>query len=181
MARASGLNASKAKAKKANAAKADSQKRKAAKVSSLALRGGRTIQVRSGDGANRETIELTSADGSLELKITMTPEGPMIHVKGGSLAVEAAQQVSVACRRFEVQASDGIRFAGGDVAVHSEGEVRIRSQGQTFMDSEILHLNCGDRTGYPPPPEMVLPEEMRQLSSAGESATNDGCGCGEHQ
>lgn len=149
------------------------------------MRGGRTIQVRTAGGAGQETIELKSRDGALELRITMTPDGPLIHVKGGSLAIEAAEAVSVACKRFDLRASGGISFAGGEVAVQSAGEVRIRSQGQTFMDSEVLHLNCGDRSGYPPPPEFVMPEEMRQLTraspaSATPTGVNDGCGCGSH-
>lgn len=146
---------------------------------SLALRGGRTLQVRTVGTAGRETIELKSRDGALELKITMTPDGPMIHVKGGSLAVEAADAVSVACKRFDIQASGGISLAAGNVAIDSGGEVRIRSQGNTYMDSELLHLNCGDRSSYPPPPEFVMPAPIQQLMITPTPAS-DGCGCGEH-
>ncbi len=110
----------------------------------------------------------------------MTPDGPMIHVKGGSLAVEAADAVSVACKRFDVQASGGIRFAAGSVSLESGGELRMRSQGNTFMDSEVLHLNCGDRSAYPPPPEFVMPEQIGQPADAPQIVASDGCGCGEH-
>lgn len=150
----------------------------------LSLSGGRTLEVRtsSESDAGRDTIELKSRDGALELRITMTPEGPMIHVKGGSLAVEAADAVSVACKRFDVRASDGINFAAGNVSLASEGEVRIRSQGNTYMDSEVLHLNCGDRSGYPPPPEFIMPEEMRELAKPEQPGESDGgCGCEEHR
>lgn len=137
--------------------------------------------MRTGGSSGRETIELKSRDGTLELKITMTPDGPMIHVKGGSLAVEAADAVSVACKRFDVQASGGISFAAGSLSLESGGELRIRSQGQTHMDSEVLNLNCGDRTGYPPPPEFVMPEHFKLLMNPPPpTTTSDGCGCDEH-
>lgn len=109
----------------------------------------------------------------------MTPEGPMIHVKGGSLAVEAADAVSVACTQFNVQATGGIRLAAGNMAMDSAGEVRIRSQGNTYMDSQTLHLNCGDRSAYPPPPEFVVPEGIARLTSV-PAPSGDGCGCDEH-
>lgn len=157
----------------------------------LTLSGGRTLEVRADEGgAGRDTIELKSRDGTLELRITMTPEGPMIHVKGGSLAVEAADAVSVACKRFDVQASGGISLAAGNLSMESAGEVRIRSQGQTHLDSEILHLNCGDRTGYPEPPAFVSPESLaKQLpgATAAPKGSEDcgckgsgGCGCEGH-
>lgn len=170
-----------AKATGRTAAKPTAKAGKATKPSkALALRGGRTLQVRTTGSSGRETIELKSRDGALELKITMTPDGPMIHVKGGSLAVEAADAVSVACKRFDVQASGGIRFAAGDVSVESGGEMRMRSQGPTHMDSEVLHLNCGDRSAYPPPPEFVMPEPVAQLPASAGATHNDGCGCDEH-
>lgn len=135
----------------------------------LALSGGRTLVVRgSRAGEEGDALELRSADGALELSITMTPDGPRIHVRGGTLSVQAADAVSVACRRFEIAATDSIRLetrdvsiaAGGDVGVRTLGELRLKSLGQTHVDGEMIHLNGGDRSEYPPPPQFVMSDEQ---------------------
>lgn len=136
---------------------------------SLALSGGRTLVVRGARaGEESESLELRSSDGALELSITMTPDGPRIHVRGGTLSVQAADAVSVACRRFEIAATDSIRLetrdvsiaAAGDVGVRTLGELRLKSLGETHVDGEMIHLNGGDRSEYPPPPQFVMSDEQ---------------------
>jgi len=137
------------------------------RVNEIRLGSGHTLAIRQSpkaaldaQGGTGESIELRSKDGALELRITMTREGPMLHVKGGALSIEAADAVSVSCKRFDVRATESIHMETGLLAVESAGEVRLKSMGQTHIDGELLHLNCGDRTGYPEPPAYIMPEEM---------------------
>lgn len=112
------------------------------------LPSGTALTVRADEEG--EEIQLRSPDGGIELRIRMTDDGPVLMLRGVKLAIEASDSVSVNCRDFTVNASAGIQLATpGAVAVSSGADLRLKSAGPTFIDGEIVNLNCLDRTGYP--------------------------------
>src|SRR5262245_13364700 len=130
-----------------------------------ALPSGRTVTLRA-DG-NAEELEIRSASGDLELSIALTEAGPVLRLRGVKLQIDSTDAVALNCREFNVNAA---------------GDVRIKSQGQTHIDAEMINLNCGDRTGYPDE------ETAKRTAAIGDAAfkkaqaalpqpDNGGCGC----
>jgi hypothetical protein len=111
------------------------------------FRSGATLAVET--GPRGETIVLRSAAGTVDLTIRMTDEGPVLSLSGVRFEISAADAVQVRCREFTVEARDRVALrSGGDVAVESGAEVRLRSAGATWVDGDYVNLNCLDRTGY---------------------------------
>src|SRR3954469_2903841 len=91
------------------------------------LPSGRTLVVRVGAGG--EELEVRDREGALELSIVLTDDRPLGRVRAARIALESADDVSVRCRRFEVEAVEAVRLRSeGEVRVGA-GEVRVRAGG----------------------------------------------------
>jgi hypothetical protein len=115
-------------------------------VQVVPLPSGTTLTVRA--GTDGEEINLRTAGGTLEVKIRLTDDGPVLSLKGATLEIEATDRVAVNCREFSVHAQDRVELSGGDVRVHSGNEIRMKSAAQTYIDGDYVNLNCLDRVGY---------------------------------
>jgi hypothetical protein len=125
---------------------------------SLSLPSGRTVCVRT--GAGREEIEIRSPAGQMELRIALTPQGPVLQLRGARLEIDSTDAVAVNCRQFEINASEGVKInSAGDIDLHGQGEMRVRTAGSTSIDSDWVNLNCGDRTGYHDDPDHPDPPD----------------------
>jgi hypothetical protein len=114
----------------------------------LMLPSGRSVSF-TADGA-REELQVRSAQGQMELRITLTKDGPVLSLSGVRLEINSSDAVSVNCRAFEVSAAEGVRMRTlGDVAIAAGGELRAKTGGKMHLDGEMVNLNCGDRAGYP--------------------------------
>jgi hypothetical protein len=116
-------------------------------VPAIRLPSGTTVDVRT--DPTGESITVRSAAGTIDLTIRITDQGPVLSLKGIRLEIEAADAVAVNCREFAVTASEGMRLtSGADLAIASGAEIRMKSAGSTFVDADVVNLNCLDRTGY---------------------------------
>jgi len=94
----------------------------------IRLAHGRTLAV-TPDGPN-EVIEIRASSGTLELRIHMTEEGPMLTLEGVKLAVKAQDSIDMECKRFSVNASESVELASSqELKIKSDGELTIRSEG----------------------------------------------------
>ena len=134
------------------------------------LPSGRTPPVRP--DAMGEAIEVRSTSGDLELALVLTPEGPVLKLRGVRLQLESTESVDLTCKQFNVHTQQGINLT-------SEGEFRLKTQGQSHLDAELIHLNGGDRTGYPDEANAAkimaelapkLAEQERKLLAAHQAA-----------
>ncbi len=115
------------------------------------LPSGRTVVIEA-DGRG-EAIEVRSAAGEMELRIALTDRGPVLSLRGARLEIDAADTVAVNCRQFAVRAADGVVLdAAGGIALTSGAETHLRSAGDTYIDGQMVKLNCQDRVGYPDDP-----------------------------
>ncbi|MBI1189904.1 MAG: hypothetical protein GC200_04385 [Tepidisphaera sp.] len=143
------------------------------------LPSGRTVTASAQGGG--EQIEIRSPAGDLELRIALTPDGPVLQLRGVKLEIDSTDSVAVRCKDFEIAATDSVRLtAARDVEVRAQGELKVKTQGQMHIDGEVINLNGGDRSDYPdgrpgwtPPPVPGLPE-MPTLPTHHEP----GCDCG---
>jgi hypothetical protein len=105
------------------------------------LSGGRTLSVAPG-AASDELVEFRSAAGLLELRVRLTPDGPVLQLEGVKVQLKAADAVSVDCKRFEVHASDGVAVkTEGTLELHSEQEARLSSPEDVRVVGKVIWLN----------------------------------------
>lgn len=143
------------------------------------LPSGRTVTASA--GTSGEQIEIRSAGGDLELRIALTPAGPVLQLRGVKLEIDSTDSVAVRCKDFEIAASESVRLtASKDVELRAQGELKVKTQGQMHIDGEVINLNSGDRTDYPdgqpgwsPPPVPGLPE-----APPPPGTHEGGCDCG---
>jgi hypothetical protein len=126
----------------------------------LAQRGvlpsGRSVVIRA--DCNGEAIEVRSASGEMELRISLTDQGPVLSLRGARLEIDAADTVAVNCRQFELRTTEGVVLdAAADIELRSGAATHLRSAGDTNIDGQMVKLNCQDRAGYPdaPAPEAL--------------------------
>jgi hypothetical protein len=149
----------------------------------LSLPSGRSIRLVA-DGS-REELEVRSPDGAMELRISLTKDGPVLSLSGARLEINSSDAVSVNCRAFEVHAEQSVRLStAGDVAIAASGAMRARTGGQMHLDGELVNINCGDRTGYPDEKSAALAQAAidKVLSERAASAEPGpkGGGCDHH-
>jgi hypothetical protein len=110
------------------------------------LPSGRTVVLKV-DGPNEE-LEIRSPEGQVELRIALTEQGPVLTLRGLRLELDAADTVAVNCRQFSLRTTEGVVLdAAGDVSLRSGKEIRLRSDGETFIDGKLLKLNCLEPEG----------------------------------
>lgn len=122
------------------------------------LRYGRRLEVRR-PPEGPEEIRLESAGGRVELSITLTEAGPVLHFEAAGIRLTSAGAVEVDCEDFRVNArgnihqrTDGdlLQSAAGDAElrarcceVHARrGDVRIWANDDVRLNGERIKLNC---------------------------------------
>src|SRR5438105_2904123 len=96
------------------------------------LPSGRSVVLRI--RGTTEELEVRSPAGDVELRVTLGPDGPVLHLRAARLELEAADTVTLDCRRFEVAARDEICLTGQ--------EMRVRTEGDIHLNGDVIHLNC---------------------------------------
>jgi hypothetical protein len=123
-----------------NLAPADDPKAEGDLVRELPLRGERTLRlIRSGAD---ELVEVRAASGLLELRLRMTPEGPVLQMESVRISLSATEAVDVKCKSFTVDATDSLDLhSGGGMRVSGEADVRVDASGEVHVKGKMIHLN----------------------------------------
>jgi hypothetical protein len=134
------------------------------------LPSGRKLVLRIGSAG--EDIEIRSAGGDLDLRITLTDAGPVVSLRGARIEVDTAD-VAVRCRDFDVQASGTVRLAS-EREVRFEGdELRAETKRDIHLNGTFIRLNCtadGDAEAQ------ALLAQMAAQQAAQAAAGDDPCG-----
>ena len=104
------------------------------------MRNGRTLTlVPAGDD---ELVEVRAASGTLELRIRMTEEGPVLEMESVRLKLRAAESVDVEAKEFNVDAERSVGIQSqGEITVSGKADVRVDADGDVHVTGEIIHLN----------------------------------------
>lgn len=87
---------------------------------------------------SRGSIEIRSPEGVVELRITLTEQGPVLSVSAASIRLEAVDTLALSCRRFEVDAQEAM-------TLKSAGQIQLAAKHALQMNGEQLFLNCDQR------------------------------------
>lgn len=82
-------------------------------------------------GPDRKELRLTAPDGRVCLKISLTPDGPLVEISAASLSVATDGDVTIDCERFGVNARrDVVVVAGGTIAHDAGADITTRAEGE---------------------------------------------------
>lgn len=104
------------------------------------LPSGRLVVVRT--TADGEELEVRVPDGRVEVHIVLTAAGPVVRLTAARLELASADTVAVRCRRFDVDASEGVRLASGGGVEITGQELRVRTRDDIHMNGDVIRLNC---------------------------------------
>ena len=106
----------------------------------VALPSGRSIVVKIAD--QQEELLVRSPDGEVEVRVTLTKDGPVLKLRGARLELESPESVAVNCRRFTVNSAEDTNLhSGGDVHITGH-ELRVQTESDMHFKGGIIHLNC---------------------------------------
>lgn len=105
----------------------------------VSLRDGRRLTV-SESGAD-QLVEIRNESGLLELRIKLTPEGPVLQMEAVRMELRASEVVQIASPKVEIKGSEALELSGGKVAVHGEETVEVEAAGDVRVVGKTIHLN----------------------------------------
>jgi hypothetical protein len=105
----------------------------------LAPRSGRRVRLHP--GADQDRLVIHAPDGSAELTIRITADGPVLEVRSASLVLTAAREVTVRCEHFVVEAAGDVELSsGGDMQQRTGGDLIVQSRGDTHLEAHAIGL-----------------------------------------
>ena len=101
---------------------------------------GRRLETRP--TADGDLVELHAPDGAIELRLRVTPEGPVLEVDAAALRLRA-REVAVDCERFALEASQGVAVrSGGELLQRAHGDATIQSRGEVRLHGESTEIRA---------------------------------------
>jgi len=104
------------------------------------LDSGRRIEVESrGDGTDLVTIR--GVGDEVELRVTLTADGPVLHFQAARMALESAGRIAVECDEFDVRARTSIRqHSEGDLEQRALGDASLRVRGDLETEARCTEI-----------------------------------------
>ncbi len=107
---------------------------------SLDLQNDRTLTVTPSEEG--DLVEIHAAGGQLELRIRITPEGPVLQMESVRLSLNASKSVDVNCGTFEVRATDSVDIhTDGTMQLSGKADVKVDAAGNVIVKGEMIYLN----------------------------------------
>lgn len=107
---------------------------------STPLRTGHRVLIRNGPAA--QAIEVRGPDGTLEVEVVLTEQGPVVRLTAGRMEIATTEDVDVRCRTFKVHAERGVEVESGDkLLLKSADDTDIEAGGDLRAKAETIWLN----------------------------------------
>jgi len=106
----------------------------------LELNNSRTLTVKPSEEG--ELVEIHANGGQLELRIRLTPEGPVLQMESVRISLKAAENVDVNCKNFEVRASESVDLhSDGGMQLSGTADVKVNAAGDVIVKGTMIYLN----------------------------------------
>lgn len=102
-----------------------------AAATTLDLRGGRTLVLEP--AGTEDLIEVRAPSGSVEIRLRITDDGPVLELESVRLSLRAARSVDVETSEFNVSADE--------ISLSGKADVRIDADGDVVVTGETIRLN----------------------------------------
>jgi len=107
---------------------------------SAPLRTGHRVLIRNGPDA--QAIEVRAPDGSLQVEVILTDQGPVVRLTAGRMEIATTEDVDVHCRKFKVHAQRGVEIESGDrLLLKSADDTDFEAGGDLRAKAETIWLN----------------------------------------
>jgi len=104
------------------------------------LQNSRTLSITPSDEG--DLVEIHASGGQLELRIRLTPDGPVLQMESVRLSLKSAENVDVNCKNFEVRATEGVDVhSDGGMQLSGNADVKVDSAGNVIVKGEMIYLN----------------------------------------
>lgn len=111
-----------------------------AQQQSRPLRTGRRVVVKT--GPEDQTVEVRAPDGSLEVEIRITDQGPVVRLSGARMEIDALDDLVMRCRRLLVEAEESADISsGGKLDLRAKGDLDLDAGGDFRATAETIWLN----------------------------------------
>src|SRR3954467_15222485 len=82
------------------------------------LKDGRklTLSEQGGD----QLVEIRNESGLVEVRITLTEEGPILQMEAVRMQLKASEQVTIESQAVEIKGAERVELSGGKIDVESE-------------------------------------------------------------
>lgn len=105
----------------------------------LYLRDGKKLVI--SEAGQDQLVEIRDAAGTLELRIKLTEDGPVLQMDSVRLQLKASESVSIESPKVEIKGSEQLELTGGEVHVQGEQEVKVDSTGDVRVVGKMIWLN----------------------------------------
>ncbi|MFT7518527.1 MAG: hypothetical protein ACI9MC_000659 [Kiritimatiellia bacterium] len=105
-----------------------------------ALSHGRSVVIC--DSSTEQRVEIRSADGQVEVTISINAEGSTVKLTGAQLELESPDTIAVRARVFDVQTTEAARMhTDGELTLTSGLDTRIVCEGDVHLLGKMIWLN----------------------------------------
>jgi hypothetical protein len=109
-------------------------------ATSLPLQHGRHLTLVASGGD--DLVEIRGAGGTVEMRIRMTAEGPVLQMESLRLSLKAAENVEVECANFAVRSRETMELQSqGALRINGEADVHLDANGEVRVTGKMIHLN----------------------------------------
>ncbi|WP_428266143.1 hypothetical protein [Haliangium sp.] len=141
------------------------------------------------------SIEIRAPGGQVELRVRITPDGPVLEADAARISLRASDAIEVSCRRFHLQADESLVLASqGPAGIAARSELRIHSAEYLNLRGKLIGNNSdrekildhmaevyfhGDRDAsraWLADPDLPLPDPVKPLpdpNSADDAPPDD--------
>lgn len=105
----------------------------------VSLAGGRKLALK--EAGVDQLVEIRSESGMLELRIRLTPEGPVLQMESVRLELKASEAVQIESPKVAIHGSERLELSGGQVAMEGEESVDVEAKGDVRVVGKMIHLN----------------------------------------
>lgn len=95
------------------------------------LQNGRKLVV--GESNGNQLVEIRSESGTVEVRIELTEQGPVLRMEAVKLALKAEQSIELESQKVAIKA--------GEVKIESEDAVEVDAGGEVRVVGKTIYLN----------------------------------------
>jgi len=104
------------------------------------LQNAKTLTVTPAE--DHDLVEIRGAEGQLELRVKLTPDGPILQMESVRISLKASESVNVECKNFEVRATESVDLhSDSTMQLSGQADVRVNANGDVIVKGEKIYLN----------------------------------------
>jgi hypothetical protein len=103
------------------------------------LSSGRTLVVR--DQGEVQLVEIRAESGTVEVRIALTEQGPVLQMESVRLAIKATEAVEIDSPRVAIRGEQAVEISGGKLVLRAEDDVTVDADGEVRLVGKMIYLN----------------------------------------